>query len=466
LIGNTWRYGSIDSVTDTLIYSKYTPSQHTNHHALAEEQAATTSLLAVFLTIPFAVQSFPKIGLVFWLVLILVMGQVGWLRLKYSVSPSLFASPTGWALALVTATVAYGLFRTSGHASFEVWKDMARGVAFLIALGLLSQLETVHGEAAKPLVVEKFSNYLVAVAFICGVAGYFKYVALLAGYCTDLIAPNCPQNYPWGTSLVGDYNFFALTLLFGALATVHKWATADSLSHSLGWSAVLGVILFAGMHAGSRRFWIIAPIAIATGIALTWLRHRQRAAFNKLFQRLALGVVCSWAILEAGVWVFTMTESTSTGLMASRLHSLADQAESYGLSARLERWRYALSLIDLQTFFAGAGFSYRSAFGCHFIDCTVEDYPHLPLLSALLYGGIGAALATLACFGIVLFKAWRALNEDSRPDIGISMMICLIFISVSGDTLLSAPVFLAILLMLSFTSRSATATWLGAKTGR
>lgn len=440
-----------------MTYSKFSTIQSTNHNALAKEQIATTSLLAAFLTIPFAVQAFPKIGWFFWLVLILVIVQAAWLRLKHSVSPSLFASPTGWTLTLVTATVAYGLFKTSGPASLEVWKDMARGIAFLIALGLLSQLEAVHGKAAKPLVIEKFSNYLVAVAFVCGIAGYFKHIALLAGYCTDLIAPNCPQKYPWGTSLVGDYNFFALTLLFGALATLHKWATAENFRHSLGWSAVLGVILFSGTHAGSRRFWIIAPIAIATGIALIWLRHRQSVAFGRLFPRLVLGIACSWAILQTGVWILTMPDPPSTGLMESRVHSLADHAESYGLSARLERWRYALSLIDLRTFFEGAGFSYRSALGCHFIDCTVEDYPHLPLLSALLYGGIGAALATLACIAVASLKAWRALNQDSRPDLGISMIVCLIFISISGDTLLSVPAFLATLLTLSFTSRTVEA---------
>lgn len=419
-------------------------------------------MLAVFLTLPFAVQSFPKIGPLFWLVLILMVGQSAWLRLKYSVSSSLFASPTGWTLTLVTATVAYGLFKTTGQASIEVWKDMARGIAFLIALGLLSQLETVHGKAAKPLVAEKFSSYLIAVALTCAIAGYFKHIALLAGYCTDLIAPNCPQDYPWGTSLVGDYNFFVLTLLVGALATLHKWATAASPSHALGWSAVLGVLLFSGMHAGSRRFWIIAPLAIATGIVLIWLRHRERATFDRLFPRLALGLACSWAILQTGLWILAMTGHASPGLMESRLHSLADRAESFGLSARLERWRYAVSLIDLQTFFEGAGFTYRSTFGCHFINCTVEDYPHLPVLSALLYGGISAALATLACIAVASLKAWQALNQDSRPDLGVSMIVCLIFISVSGDTLLSAPAFLAILLLLSFNSRTARATWLSA----
>ena len=197
--------------------------------------------LALFLVSPFAAQAIPKIGWVFWAALGVVSCQLVVGRIKSDTNFVASLSPAGLILALVTASVAYGIFKTEGAVSEPVWKDLARGVAFLVAAVLMVQPPTFRDGRDRIRLVQRSSNILIGVAVAAGVAGYVKHIGLTAGYCIDLIALNC-QTSPWGTALVGDYNFYALTLLVGALLVLKKWATTANRRHATGWGIALGQI--------------------------------------------------------------------------------------------------------------------------------------------------------------------------------------------------------------------------------
>ncbi len=415
--------------------------------ALTPTWGATSWPLALFLVSPFAAQAIPKIGWMFWAALGVVSCQLVAGRIKSDTNFVASLSPAGLILALVTASVAYGIFKTEGVVSDPVWKDLARGVAFLVAAVLIAQPPTFRNDPGRIRFVQRSSDVLMGVAIAAGVAGYVKYIGLTAGYCIDLIAVNC-QTSPWGTALVGDYNFYALTLLVGALLVLKKWTATANRRHATGWGIALGVIVFAGLYAGSRRFWIVAPIAI---VFYSFVVSRQAAHPDRSgsLGALLLGVMLSLAVLQLGVWISSNIDPQQTLLMRSRLGSLLDSSDQFGLAARVERWRYGLSLVDIQVLFEGAGFSYRTDFGCHFQRCAMEDYPHAPVLSALLFSGAAGAVISLACVALAFAYSIQAMKSSWHPELGVAMIACIIFISVSGDTLLSAPAFMSLLLLLA-----------------
>jgi hypothetical protein len=81
-------------------------------------------------------------------------------------------------------------------------------------------------------------------------------------------------------------------------------------------------------------------------------------------------------------------------------------------------------------------------------------------LSALLFSGAAGAVVSLACVALALAYSIQAIKSSLHPELGVAMIACIIFISVSGDTLLSAPAFMSLLLWLAIAadaSRSSAA---------
>ena len=75
-------------------------------------------------------------------------------------------------------------------------------------------------------------------------------------------------------------------------------------------------------------------------------------------------------------------------LTQTRFESLFNSQRFFGLDSRIDKWIYAFDLFSDRNITSFYGFDYRQRFGCHFFNCAYEDYPHNPILSAALYGGI------------------------------------------------------------------------------
>lgn len=115
-------------------------------------------------------------------------------------------------------------------------------------------------------------------------------------------------------------------------------------------------------------------------------------------------------------------------------------------SARIERWLYTFEIIKPTEFLFGSGFSYRQEFGCRFRDCKSDDY--LPFLSAFLYGGEKGLFGVLSCLVYALIIACQILTRHSfHADLALGLIATTVFVSISGDSLLSMPVFFSMLLI-------------------
>lgn len=131
---------------------------------------------------------------------------------------------------------------------------------------------------------------------------------------------------------------------------------------------------------------------------------------------------------------------------------------AYGMGSRLERWQYAVELLDWKVALRGMGFDYREKYSCRFLDCLQEDYPHLPIASALLYGGIGFALFALLYYLAYISLILKAGREGLKLGTTIIAGLTLPYVFISGDSILSLPHGIAAGLLMALTPIDPLAT--------
>ncbi len=326
-------------------------------------------------------------------------------------------------------------------------------------------------EASARRVFTAFLATCAAVTALCTILGLLKLFLLERGFVLGVLQWLYPTEYPWGSSLKRDYNFFALSVLIGMIAIVELWFRSETSLGRFAWPLLLGIMAAAGAYAGSRRFWVVAPLALAAQLFLVVRRTQDRAGIPRRLLGLVLvagiagtGVVkliesapdidVQRLVRAIGDWtgadVSDLSEAINASLQSgreaagadfrSRASTLVSSSESFGIASRLDRWRYALELVDFRTLLVGSGFDYQESFGCRFLECKDIDYPHSAILSSLLYGGVGALLVACAFVGTVVLLALRLVRQGGVPSTaGLALMAALPFFMISGDTFSSLP---------------------------
>ncbi|MCF6242167.1 MAG: O-antigen ligase family protein, partial [Bacteroidales bacterium] len=123
---------------------------------------------------------------------------------------------------------------------------------------------------------------------------------------------------------------------------------------------------------------------------------------------------------------------------------------------RTLRWKYAWTLFQKYNFIQktfGNGFAYLNIFGEKFKEQNNElrpDYPHNPILSALLYSGLTGALYYLYFLGLVFWYYWK--YRKHHLIFFILFLVSFFFVFLSGNSHFSVPIF-AILSMVPFITR-------------
>jgi O-antigen ligase/polysaccharide polymerase Wzy-like membrane protein len=418
--------------------------------------------IGIFLATPLIAQSIPLLGRISWaflLVLAIVfcfwahkLSNWSWRHINFLVL----------LLLLTAAFYFYGILITEEGVSLSIWKGFLRGCCFImLAIIVTGLLDGEDGAGKAKVVLQWFMASAAFIAILAAVLGAIKYSLLLDSIYIEIIAKHSSTSYPWGTSLLRDSNFFSLTLLVGAIVMLQYWSKARTWKKTLFWALMIGLVIGVGIYAGSRRFWILTPLMLVAHLIFTAFRLSSVDYKKKLFV-LVMGLIISIQVLT-GIFsghfsLRSLTESISQenqtqnvtlGLnYGARLESLLDKESGYGANPRIERWRYALELSKADTMWLGDGFSYRTKFGCKFLDCKGEDYPHNALLSALLYGGVLAMLVIFVLVGYSFYSALVLLwAPNGSIEIGLSMISTMMFTIISGDTFFSMPVFLAMLIL-------------------
>jgi len=382
-------------------------------------------------------------------------------------------------LWLLLAFQVLGVLQSSDPTAPRLLRELLVGGALAILASAARGVAPTEGSALG--VFTSFLATCAAVAALCAIIGLLKLFLLERGVVIGILHWLYPTEYPWGSSLKRDYNFFALSILIGMVAIVELWFRSKTTFGHFAWPLLLGVMAASGAYAGSRRFWVVAPIVLAAQLVLTTRRTRAQTAISGRLLSLALvagiagtsvvklvenapDIDLTWVVKAIGNWtgadVSNLAKAIDAPLEAgreaagadfrSRASTLVSSSESFGIASRLDRWHYALELVDARTLLVGAGFDYREWFGCRFLNCEDIDYPHNAILSSLLYGGIGALLAACAFVGTVVLLSLRLLRQGGPPSTaGLTLAAAFPFFMISGDTFSSLPGLTALAILAS-----------------
>lgn len=411
-------------------------------------------LLALMLTWPLISQSMPYVGVLFFLLIILVV--LSSLNLLYSVAVTELWRDSLWRmLFLMIITFFYGMFLSLTAVTLPVIKDAARGVVFLYVWTIVLQLHLRNQYQIILNIIKDCSKVIFFTSIVLAIFGLAKYNMSLSGFRLDFLISDS-QRYPWGTSLVGDYNFYALTLLIGGFTVIKYWSGSASSLSAVLYGCIFSIIYYAAWFAGSRRFWVASPVLF--GLYFYHIDGIRRALNLKLkWREFIVGMILALSLISILNYIAKLTYIDSingyefVGSVAAIDTRAADFVQSRGLSgvpSRTYRWAHAFEIGGIKSELFGGGFGYRKDYGCLFNKCKVDDYPHAPILSAFLYGGIIAAFLTAALFFYALFISYQLIKSRSIfADLAFGLVAVVIFSSVSGDTLFSLPVFFSMLIM-------------------
>lgn len=415
--------------------------------------AVRDGILIVALALPFVGQAFPYGFPLFFPVAFMAMAaslacaswKSGWTGLKVPAN--------GFTLLflLVVAFYLYGLLLTERlHRS--LLGDFVDSLALVMVY--TAAANTFSDVAHRERTIDRFLAVLLAAATAVAIVGAFKFMLLLRGQRIGFVDAASGGKYPFGTSLIQDYNMFALTLLCAALIALARLIEARSALRRVIFLACFIILCGVGFFAGSRRFWIVAPLGIVAVFArasLTSGFKRSATGFVWFLAPVVLGVALAVTYLGSDLW---SALGDSTHRVQSRLLTLLDADRAGGFESRLQRWELAYDLANGAAIWAGQGFDYIYMFSCKFGSCAAVDYPHNPVLSALLYSGVLGALSVLAWLGYLLYLAFELFwRRSSAAMCGLILIVHFPFILISSNTVLSVKSFLICAGLCSLLSR-------------
>lgn len=298
-----------------------------------------------------------------------------------------------------------------------------------------------------------FSHLAVMVICVISLFSYLKYLIWKDDHVINFLMNNQPlELYPIGTALVGDVNFFSLTLLICSFLSFSLWRRSSAFSTNILWMFIFILLLVIGFLAGSKRFFLVSMIFMP----ILFLMIRKFDP-NLIFRKASSILIACLIIFGIGYLTKSFTnisdyfrvlfELTPTKepwfsfSFANTYSTLANANQSFGFAPRIERWSYGLDLINFQTIFFGEGFHYIDSYSCKFGNCSSLDYPHAPILSAVLYGGIFGLISFLILELFLIFISIKLLLfSKTYFEWGMVTLSTIIFTSISGNSLLSMPI--------------------------
>lgn len=100
----------------------------------------------------------------------------------------------------------------------------------------------------------------------------------------------------------------------------------------------------------------------------------------------------------------------------------------------------------------GHGFGYHEPFATKIGDEKYRGYPHLPLLSEALIGGLPLLLEAFWLYALLVGKMLKGSASLQMSGIPACFFVVTAVTSISGDTIFSIPQWLSVALVLSLVS--------------
>jgi len=393
------------------------------------------ALFILVVALPLLAQAFPTPGAIpIFLPVALLLAPVTLLmRIADKGVPGLLLGDSGFMaiFALTVLIYIYGVVISVDVHDQNLLREIVNGIVAMMVVFSIANSGWTAGERAR--LVRSMASALLFVGLFVGILGVYKLSLFLSTRETlDFVLVANNGEYPWGTSLLADYNFYSLTVLVAILAALFLANYLRPFGQS-----ILGILivflLVVGILAGSRRFWMIAPLIMV--VQSLWMVSRCGVRrYSVVFGVLLFCVVGLPAVIYVVANdLFELLFVTAWDFQL-RVLTLLNSELAFGMGPRFELWDFAINRLDGFVPWFGNGFDYMHRFSCEFGECAEGGYPHMPILSAYLYGGVIAAVLACVLLVYLTLAGWKLLSHDFEFGwLCFPMLSALLFAAVSGN---------------------------------
>jgi MFS family permease len=344
---------------------------------------------------------------------------------------------------------AFGMVISQGLIYSNNLSDITNIISFFLIWILLSDLEKEDYQK----LIHNFAKYAVLVSFVVSIISLYKFYQLLSGVKLQKFFVGA--YYPPGSSLVRDYNMFSFAMTAGLIMTVYLLNQTKKTSHMIYYLLSFITIFTTILFSGSRRGWVVAVIVV---VFVLFLILKFLFRLNKNFIKLikfgfTASVITLFIYLVFALFNIDTDFQNSAQIqkLKYRLETLRFNQVEDSFSERTIRWDYAAQRFNESNpiqFLIGSGFSYLPDFGNKFNLESQEDYPHNPLLSALLYSGL---LGQIFLLSLLIWSALMTFNNKKLLGMHYTFLffVSWIFVLISFNSIFSSSLFMTMLLLIT-----------------
>jgi O-antigen ligase len=318
--------------------------------------------------------------------------------------------------------------------------------------------------------------------FFVSLFSLYKFFLLTKGIEITLIKNNLNElgKYPWGTSLISDYNMYSLGLFSGVFSSI-DFLKRHSLSPQSKAFYIFNIILLVVsiLLSGSRRglltilfFVLIFFIKFTWKIVVKGIKKTYKIKMKNL-KLLAIIAIPLFLFFTLEATVFNHSSLATQSNNNEQINILSVRAETLfnkssntsvkyrGLDSRFPLWQYGLEKIDeynISEFIFGKDFEYLEDYSQFYNTQKLilpntylvkETYPHNTFLSVIHYSGVIGLLFYFLLIFTVSYKLFHSYQKGNNSSLIHGLfLLTLIFYLVSGNTFFSST-HLCILMIVS-----------------
>jgi hypothetical protein len=346
----------------------------------------------------------------------------------------------------------------SGNIYRPNYYDLLNIIVFFAFFLVLTTVIECKKDFEKYTMYFQFLTIITSIGF--GLIGLYKFMLLLKDIKLPLFYREI-GTYPWGTSLVSDYNVYSLSMLFGLVSMCFVFDERRRVWEKFALTLGGSVVFCAAALSGSRRSWIILPFILIFAFKIV-LRGSVRALFlfkikrSYLINLLAMvfvvsSIYCTYGIFSSGAVTLEVSEEHYLERMWNRLVGIRDIVITEdGRKSRTERYAFAGSILEeygTLRLMIGDGGEYMRQYGVQFKDSGGFDKPHNPIISAFLHSGIIGGITVIGYLFVSLFFYIRNFNHGITRYFFYLFLITSFFSLTSSNNIFSKKIFVLLFLL-------------------
>lgn len=251
---------------------------------------------------------------------------------------------------------------------------------------------------------------------------------------------------PLGTSINSDKNFYSLYSFLGIFSFVSHLFNEQTFRKRFFYQILIGILVLNIIFSFSVRAYFILPVLVLFVLLIQVLniltnRYDWVPRFSKNTRLLVF-----FLVITLLVGFFSQVETRFFPELSQKIDAQFNKSisETAIQAFHFDKWQFTMAYFSQQPLLKqlfGSGFDYLNVFGEHYYHSSSRiDYPHNPILSALLYSGIVGAI--FALLFLIISVYYSILYLKKYPLFSLMLWVSLLFVFFSGNSLFSVPVFL------------------------